>query len=187
MRAGIAANRQQFIASFGPVFYGANRPGAALPRGVLRWTFDLAMQACPKAAYDCVAAFSETDFRADLKALDRPTLVLHGDDEQVVPYGPTAPLSARAIVLARLETYEGAPHGLWLTHKDRVNVDLLAWFRTGSHVSWVDADGADGRTCLLSATVRVFGHGSKDGRSSEAARKRPQGLGRSSAGAIGDG
>ena len=129
MRAGIVTSRPQFCASFGPLCYGANQPGAALADGVLEWTFGLAMQASPTATYDCVAASSETDFAADLAAFDVPTLVLHGDADAMTPYALTAPRTAQAIKLARLEIYHGAPHGLWLTHKDRVNADLLAFIR----------------------------------------------------------
>lgn len=130
IRAGLMSNRQGFMAGFGPVFYGASRPGAALPDGVLDWTFGMAMQTSPKATYDCVTALSETDFRTDLAAFDVPTLVLHGDEDQVVPYGPTGPRSAQAIAGARLVTYGGAPHGLFLTHKDRVNADLLSFIES---------------------------------------------------------
>jgi non-heme chloroperoxidase len=129
IRAEIATNRPQFCANFGPLCYGSNRPGAALGDGMLDWIFGLAMQASPTAMYDCVAACSETDFGADLAAFDIPTLVLHGDDDAIVPYALTAHLSAQAIKSARLETYQGGPHGLWLTHKDQVNADLLGFIQ----------------------------------------------------------
>ncbi|MGH7414003.1 MAG: alpha/beta fold hydrolase [Candidatus Rokuibacteriota bacterium] len=131
LRAGISADRPQFFADFGKVFMGANRPGAkVVSPGVLDWTFFMAMQASLKGTLDCVAAFSETDFRPDLKAFDVPTLVIHGDDDQVVPLEITGRASAKAIPGARLQVYKGAPHGLCFTHKDQINADLLAFLKS---------------------------------------------------------
>ena len=110
-------------------FYGANRPGAKVSQG-LRDAFWLqGMQAGFKGAYDCIKAFSETDFTEDLKKIDVPTLIIHGDDDQIVPIGASALLSAKLVKDATLKVYPGAPHGLPSTHKDQVNADLLAFFK----------------------------------------------------------
>ncbi len=129
IRTAIAADRPQFFSDFGKMFMGANRPGSKVSQGALDWTLFMAMQASLKGTLDCVGAFSETDFRADLKAFDVPTLVIHGDDDQIVPLEVTARASAQAISGARLEVYPAAPHGLYFTHKDRLNADLLAFLR----------------------------------------------------------
>lgn len=130
MRAGIAADRTQFFRDFGPVFMGANRPGALVSQGSLDWNLFLGMQASLKGTLDCVTAFSETDFRADLKAFDIPTLVIHGDDDQIVPFELSGQLAAKAIKGASLEIYKGAPHGLFITHKVQLNADLLAFLKS---------------------------------------------------------
>ncbi len=127
IRAGIAADRPQFFTDFGRAFLGADDPGAKVSKGALDWTLFLAMQASLKGTLDCVKAFSETDFRADLKAFKLPTLVIHGDADHIVPFELSGPLAAKAIAGARLEVYKGAPHGLYLTHKERLNEDLLAF------------------------------------------------------------
>jgi pimeloyl-ACP methyl ester carboxylesterase len=129
IRAGIAADRPKFFAEFGKIFMGANRPGANVSQGVLDWTLFMAMQASLKGTLDCVGAFSETDFRTDLAEFDVPTLVIHGDDDQIVPFALSGRVSAAAIAGARLEVYSGAPHGLYFTHKDRMNSDLLAFIK----------------------------------------------------------
>ncbi|MGO8797596.1 MAG: alpha/beta fold hydrolase [Roseiarcus sp.] len=128
IRAGIGADRAQFFADFGKAFTGANRPGSKVSQGMLDWTHFLALQASLKGTLDCVNAFSETDFREDLKAFDVPTLVIHGDDDQIVPFEVSGKASAAAIEGAALKVYKGAPHGLYFTHKDQLNADLLAFF-----------------------------------------------------------
>jgi len=129
IRAGVLADRSQYFKDLTAPFYGANRPGAKVSQG-LRDSFWLqGMQAGLKAAVDCIRAFSETDFTNDLKAFDVPTLVLHGDDDQIVPIANSALLSAKAIPKARLVVYQGGSHGMCSTEKDRVNEDLLAFFK----------------------------------------------------------
>jgi non-heme chloroperoxidase len=111
-------------------FYGANRPESKVSQG-LRDAFWFQSQRCGlNAAYDCVKAFSETDFTEDLKKIDVPTLILHGDDDQIVPIGAAAMMSSKLVKNARLKVYAGAPHGMPSTHKDQVNADLLE-FITG--------------------------------------------------------
>ena len=127
-RATLLANRAQFYLDIpaGP-FYGFNRPGAQPSDGVIRNWWRQGMMGGAKAQYDCIKAFSETDFTADLKAIDIPVLVMHGDDDQIVPFADSAPLSAALLPQGRLQVYEGLPHGLCTTHPDRVNADLLAF------------------------------------------------------------
>jgi pimeloyl-ACP methyl ester carboxylesterase len=130
IRAGILSDRAGFFDSFGRVFYSANREGVKLSEGILSQTFGIAMQASLKGAHDCVTAFAETDFRPDMKAFNIPTLIIHGSDDQVVPYEPTGKLAAQMIPGSRLVVYEDAPHGLCFTHKDRLNKDLLEFVTT---------------------------------------------------------
>ncbi len=130
-RAALVANRAQFfldIAS-GP-FYGFNRPGATVSRGLIENWWRQGMLGGAKAHYDCIKAFSETDFTEDLQSIDVPTLVVHGDDDQLVPYENSAPLSAELLKNSTLKTYRGLPHGLCATHPDIVNPDLLSFFRS---------------------------------------------------------
>nr|WP_298142978.1 alpha/beta hydrolase [uncultured Pseudomonas sp.] len=130
LRAGSIANRSQLyrdIAS-GP-FFGFNRPGANTSQGLVDAFWMQGMLAGHKNTYDCIAAFSATDFSADLKKFDVPTLVVHGDDDQIVPIGTAGQASARLLADARLLVYPGAPHGLTDTHKERLNADLLAFIR----------------------------------------------------------
>jgi non-heme chloroperoxidase len=130
IRAGVLADRSQFFKDLTVPFYGANRPGAIVSQG-LRDAFWLqGMMAGFPAAYLCIKAFSETDLTEDLTQCDVPTLVLHGDDDQIVPIGASALRSSTLIKHATLKVYKGAPHGLCSTHKDQVNADLLA-FITG--------------------------------------------------------
>jgi non-heme chloroperoxidase len=127
-RAGTASNRAQFyldIAS-GP-FYGFNRTGVQPIEGIIRNWLRQGMMGGIKAHYDCIKAFSETDFTDDLKAIDVPVLVLHGDDDQVVPYADSAPLTAKLLKNGQLKTYAGYPHGMATTHADVINPDLLAF------------------------------------------------------------
>jgi non-heme chloroperoxidase len=130
IRTNVLADRSQFFKDLTTPFYGANRPGAKVSQG-LRDSFWLqSMQAGFKAVFDCIKAFSETDFTNDLKKIDVPTLIIHGDDDQIVPIEDSAKLSAGLIKGSTLKIYPGAPHGLCSTHKDRVNKDLLAFFKS---------------------------------------------------------
>jgi non-heme chloroperoxidase len=131
IRAAVLADRSQFWKDLSAPFYGANRPGSKVSQG-LRDSFWLqGMMAGHKAVYDCIKAFSETDMTQDLKAFDVPTLIIHGDDDQIVPIADAALLSVKLVKGAVLKVYEGAPHGLPSTLKDRLNADLLA-FAQGS-------------------------------------------------------
>ena len=130
IRANVLADRAQFFKDLTVPFYGADRPGAKVSQGLRDSFWRQGMQAGFNAALDCIKAFSETDFTEDLKKIDVPTLVIHGDDDQIVPIGASALRSAKLIRNARLEVYKGAPHGLCSTHKDRVNADLLAFIRS---------------------------------------------------------
>jgi non-heme chloroperoxidase len=126
----VLADRSQFFKDLTLPFYGANRPNTKVSQG-LRESFWLqGMQAGHKAVFECVKAFSETDFTADLKQIDVPTLLIHGDDDQIVPIGASAMLSPKLIKNARLEIYQGAPHGLCSTLKEKVNAELLSFFRS---------------------------------------------------------
>jgi len=129
IRAAVLADRSQFFKDLSAPFYGANRADAKVSQG-LRDSFWLqGMRAGFPACYDCVKAFSETDFTRDLKEIDVPTLILHGDDDQIVPIGASALLSSKLVPNARLEIYKGAPHGMCSTMKDKVNADLLSFIR----------------------------------------------------------
>jgi non-heme chloroperoxidase len=130
IREGVLADRAQYFRDFSGPFYGANRPGAKVSQG-LRDSFWLqAMQAGHKGVIDCIKAFSETDFTEDLKKFDVPTLILHGDDDQIVPIGASAMLSSKLVKGAKLTVYPGLPHGMCSTHKDRINADLLAFLKS---------------------------------------------------------
>jgi non-heme chloroperoxidase len=129
IRAGVLADRSQFFKDLSAPFYGANRPGSKVSQG-LRDSFWLQGMLCGlKAAYDCVNAFSETDFTEDLKKIDVPTLVLHGDDDQIVPIADSAMLSVKLVKGATLKVIPGAPHGICSTRKDEINAELLAFFK----------------------------------------------------------
>ncbi|HEY3037923.1 MAG TPA: alpha/beta hydrolase [Pyrinomonadaceae bacterium] len=129
IRAGVLVDRSQFFKDLSAPFYGANRPGAKVSQG-LRDSFWLQGMLCGhKAAFDCIKAFSETDFTEDLKKFDVPTLILHGDDDQIVPIGASAMLSSKIVKGATLKIYQGAPHGMCSTHKDQINADLLAFIK----------------------------------------------------------
>ncbi len=130
LRASVHADRSQFFRDLSAPFYGANRPGSKVSQGV-RDTFWLqGMIASFNAAYDCIKAFSETDQTEDLKAFDVPTLIVHGDDDQIVPIAAAALKSAKLVPNAELKVYQGAPHGLPTTLKDRLSGDLLEFFTT---------------------------------------------------------
>ncbi len=127
IRAGVHGDRSQFFKDLSGPFYGANRPASRVSQG-LRDAFWLqAMMAGYPAAYECIEAFSETDFTGDLAKIDIPTLLIHGDDDQIVPIAASSLLTAKLVKTAKLEIYKDAPHGLCSTHKDRVNADLLAF------------------------------------------------------------
>jgi non-heme chloroperoxidase len=130
IRANVLADRSQFFKDLTLPFYGYNRPGAKISAGVRESFGFQGMMAGFPAAYFCIKAFSETDFTEDLKKIDVPTLIIHGDDDQIVPIGASALLSSRLVKGATLKVYPGAPHGLCTTHKDQVNADLLAFFQT---------------------------------------------------------
>jgi non-heme chloroperoxidase len=129
-RAALVANRAQFFLDVpsGP-FYGFNRPGAQVSEGVIRNWWRQGMMGGVKAHYDCIKAFSETDFAEDLKVIEVPTLVMHGDDDQIVPYADSAPLSAKLLRDGTLKTYAGLPHGMCTTNPDIINADLLDFVR----------------------------------------------------------
>jgi non-heme chloroperoxidase len=129
IRAGVLADRSQFWKDLSMPFYGYNRPGAKVSEGVRESFWLQGMMAGFPASYFCIKAFSETDLTGDLKKFDVPTLVLHGDDDQIVPIGASAMLSSKLIKDATLKVYKGAPHGMCTTLKDQVNADLLAFLK----------------------------------------------------------
>src|SRR5438045_6544690 len=129
IRAAVQADRSQFWKDLTLPFYGYNRPGAKISQGVREAFWRQGMMAGFPAAYFCIKAFSETDLTEDLKKVDVPTLILHGDDDQIVPIANSALLSAKIVKGATLKVYEGAPHGVCTTQKDRVNEDLLAFIK----------------------------------------------------------
>jgi non-heme chloroperoxidase len=138
LRSAITKDRSQFYKDLAPMFYGANRPGAKVSQGTLDQFWLWSMQAGLKNAYESIKAFSETDFTEDLKQFDVPTLVMHGEDDQIVPVKDSARKSARLIKGAKEIYYPGAPHGLTATHQDQVNADLLAFLgrpQQKSHVA----------------------------------------------------
>jgi non-heme chloroperoxidase len=135
IRTAVLTDRAQFFKDLSAPFYGANRPGAKVSQG-LRDSFWLqGMMAGHNAAYDCIKAFSETDFTEDLRKFDVPTLILHGDDDQIVPIGASALLSSKIVKEATLKIYPGAPHGMCSTLKDQVNSELLAFFKRSERVA----------------------------------------------------
>nr|WP_244480420.1 alpha/beta hydrolase [Rhizobium sp. Root1220] len=129
-RAALAANRAQFFHDIpaGP-FYGFNRPGAKISQGVIENWWRQGMMGGAKAHYDCIKAFSETDFTEDLKKIDVPVLVMHGEDDQIVPIADSALLSSKLLKKGTLKVYKGLPHGMATTHADIINTDLLAFFK----------------------------------------------------------
>jgi non-heme chloroperoxidase len=124
-RASIQADRHQFMTEFRVPFFGYNRPGAKISQGVLDNFLLQTMMASLPATYECIKAFAETDFTEDLKKFDVPTLIMHGDDDQVVPIAITALVSSKIVKGATLKVYPGLPHGMCSTHKDVINADLL--------------------------------------------------------------
>jgi len=129
IRAGVLADRSQFFKELTEAFYGANRTDAKVSQGLKDSFWLQGMQAGFKAVYDCIKAFSETDFTEDLKKIDVPTLILHGDDDQIVPINDSALLSAALVKGSVLKVYPGAPHGMCSTLKEKVNAELLAFIR----------------------------------------------------------
>jgi non-heme chloroperoxidase len=127
LREGLKKDRSQFYQDLGAPFYGANRPGAAVSKGLRDWFWLMSMQVGMAGAYDCIKAFSETDFTDDLKKFDIPTLIAQGDDDQIVPFADASALSSQIVKDATLKVYPGAPHGLANTtaYKDAFNTDLL--------------------------------------------------------------
>jgi non-heme chloroperoxidase len=130
LRASLFNDRSQCYREFAPMFYGANRPEAKVSQGVLDQFWLWSMQSGLKNAYESIKAFSETDFTEDLKKFDVPTLVLHGEDDQIVPVKESAVKSARLIKSAKEVYYPGAPHGITATHQDQVNAELLRFLRS---------------------------------------------------------
>ena len=130
-RAALAANRAEFYREVpaGP-FYGFNRPGASPSQGIIDNWWRQGMMGAANAHYDCITAFSETDFTEDLKQIDVPVLVMHGDDDQIVPIADAALLSVKLVRNGTLKVYEGFPHGMCTTHADVINADLLAFIRS---------------------------------------------------------
>jgi non-heme chloroperoxidase len=129
IRANVVADRSQFFKDLTLPFYGYNRQGAKISEGVRNSFWLQGMMAGFPAAYFCIKAFSETDLTEDLKKIDVPTLILHGDDDQIVPIGASAMLSSKLVKNAELKIYKGGAHGMCTTQKDEVNADLLAFFR----------------------------------------------------------
>jgi non-heme chloroperoxidase len=129
LRSSVLADRSRFWKELSLPFYGYNRPGAEASEGVRESFWLQGMMAGLPASYFCIKVFSETDLTEDLKRIDVPTLILHGDDDQIVPIGASARLSAKIVKTAVLKVYEGAPHGMCTTHKERVNGDLLSFVR----------------------------------------------------------
>src|SRR5438045_5804606 len=138
LRSGLAKDRSQVYKDFAVMFYGANRAGAKVSQGMLDQFWLWSMQAGLKNSYDSIKAFSETDFTEDLKKFDVPTLVMHGEDDQVVPIKDSAKKSARLIKGAKEIYYPDLPHGLTATHADRVNTDLLAFLKSVQKARKID-------------------------------------------------
>ncbi|HTP47270.1 MAG TPA: alpha/beta hydrolase [Casimicrobiaceae bacterium] len=131
LRAALAANRSQFYLDVpsGP-FYGFNRPGAKVSQGLIYNWWRQGMMGGAKPQYDCIKVFSETDFTEDLKAIDVPVLIVHGDDDQIVPFADSGPLSAKLVKRATFKVYPGGPHGVCQTQPEMVNRDLLAFIKS---------------------------------------------------------
>jgi non-heme chloroperoxidase len=129
LRTALAANRPQFYMDITLPFYGYNRPGAKISEGIRQHWWLQGMMGGMKPHFDCIKAFSETDFTEDLKKTDIPVLVLHGEDDQIVPIAAAGPQSAKLLKHATLKVYPGYPHGMPTTHADQINADLLAFFK----------------------------------------------------------
>jgi len=135
LRAQLLADRAQFYKDITLPFYGYNRPGAKISEGIREHWWLQGMMGGAKPHYDCIKAFSETDFTEDLKKFDVPTLILHGDDDQIVPIGASALISAKIVKNATLKVYPGFPHGMPTTNADQINADLLAFFKRASQAA----------------------------------------------------
>ena len=135
LRAALAANRPQFYKDITLPFYGYNRPGAKISEGIREHWWLQGMMGGVKAHYDCIKAFSETDFTEDLKKIDIPVLVMHGDDDQIVPIVAAGPLSAKLLKKSTLKVYPGFPHGMPATNADQINADLLAFLQQSHHAA----------------------------------------------------
>lgn len=135
IRAGVANNRPQFYKDITLPFYGYNRPGAKVSEGIREHWWLQGMMGGVKAQYDCIKAFSETDFTEDLTKIDVPALILHGDDDQIVPIADSALLSAKLVKNSTLKVYPGLPHGMCTTNPDEINDDLLAFFQRSQKAS----------------------------------------------------
>jgi non-heme chloroperoxidase len=129
MRDAMSRDRSQFYKDLSKPFYGANRDGATVSEGVLEAFWLMSMQAGFKNAYDCIKAFSETDLTEDLKRIDVPTLIIHGDDDQIVPFADSGALSSKLVSGAELKIYQNGPHGLMVTHRDQFHADLLEFIK----------------------------------------------------------
>lgn len=130
IRTGVSTDRSQFFKDLTTPFFGANRKGHKITQGMQDAFWFQGMQGGLKNEYDCIEAFSETDFTDDLKKFDVPTLIIHGDDDQIVPIAASAVLASKLIKKATLKIYPGASHGLVETHKDQLNVDLLTFLKS---------------------------------------------------------
>ena len=135
LRAQLLADRAQFYKDITLPFYGYNRPGAKISEGIREHWWLQGMMGGAKPHYDCIKAFSETDFTEDLKKFDVPTLILHGDDDQIVPIGASALLSAKIVKNATLKVYPGFPHGMPTTNADQINADLFAFFKRATQAA----------------------------------------------------
>jgi non-heme chloroperoxidase len=135
LRAALVANRPQFYKDITFPFYGYNRPGAKVSEGIQQRWWLQGMMGSIKAHYDCIKAFSETDFTEDLKKIDIPVLVMHGDDDQIVPIAAAGLMSAKILKNATLKVYPGFPHGMPTTNADQINADMLAFFKGAATVA----------------------------------------------------
>jgi non-heme chloroperoxidase len=129
IRAGVATNRSQYYADLSAPFYSANRPGSKVPQGVRDMFWLWGMQVGLRGAYECIKVFSETDLTEDLKKIDIPVLLIHGEDDQIVPIDDSARMSVKILKRATLKTYPGAPHGLTATHAEKFNNDLMSFIK----------------------------------------------------------
>jgi len=135
IRAGVAGDRSQFYKDLTLPFYGFNRPGAKVSEGIREHWWLQGMMGGVKPHYDCVKAFSETDFTEDLKKFDVPTFIMHGDDDQIVPIGASALLSSKLVKNATLKVYPGLPHGMCTTRADQINADLLSFIQSNKQAA----------------------------------------------------
>jgi non-heme chloroperoxidase len=135
IRESVLTDRAQFFKDLSVPFYGANRPGERVSQGLMDSFWLQGMLCGFKAAFDCIKAFSETDFTEDLKKFDVPTLILHGDDDQIVPIGASALLSSKLVNGATLKVYPGLPHGMCSTHKELINADLLGFLKRSNQAA----------------------------------------------------